>query len=149
MEGAAMMPKWTIRPYSWCTHVYVAAGFYGHKIGISKQPPIRAVQAGHDIGHPAWLIRAWHRPTDARDVEATAHHLIAPFRARERRFEWFTVNEATAIATVEQAIAMVERGETYKSRSRREHERRVELDAKFEAKMQAGREAMAAFYEQS
>ena len=86
------------------TYVYVI-GIPGgpYKIGYSRTPRLRAMQARRENRGEAGVIREWELPRYqlARAVEHYAHWLL---RDAHYENEWFNVTEELAIQTVEHAL---------------------------------------------
>jgi hypothetical protein len=95
------MPVW-----SKCTHLYVASGKYGLKIGISWRVAGRIYQMT-SAREPVTLVGAWERP-DAADVEHAVKQAL-----RDRctfGYEWFGVTEGEMMEAIERASVMVAAG---------------------------------------
>ncbi len=84
-------------------YVYVCATKYGTKIGTTADVERRRKSLSR-----ARVVKAWHRPDDARTVENTALKLMAA--APVVGHECFDVPEADAVAIVEKAIEMADAG---------------------------------------
>jgi hypothetical protein len=97
------MPDW-----SKCTHVYVAHGPLGHKVGIAGNVASRLRFVEYEACGPVALVHSWHRPADARLVEYNAHHILHEHLSSG--LEWFAVSEQEALAAVETAIARIDAG---------------------------------------
>ena len=107
------------------TNVYVARGKYGHKIGMAGKVPARLRFVKREHGSGAELVRSWHRPNDARDVEHAAHQVLDRWRHWHGGREWFRVSEIVAVNAVEHAITLVEAGNFPKSVARLQREKRL------------------------
>jgi hypothetical protein len=92
------------------THVYVARGKLGHKIGISNRVEGRMCDLSTKA-EQVTLVRSWERE-DAADVEHVVKKLL--FVWRSHGFEWFQVGEETMLAAVELAMRMIENGDGLK-----------------------------------
>lgn len=119
--------------YSNRTHVYVARGRYGYKIGVSGNILKRMATLRFDTGNrPVETVKVWHRPNDARAVEYNAQQLLG--HRRSHGFEWFAVSEDKAVAAVEVAITSVEAGTHKIPRGQVERERAKQLKREADAR---------------
>lgn len=85
--------------------VYVMQGLDALKIGFSHSPEARRAQLRRD---GAVKVLRTYDVSDARSVEAAAHHLLAEKR---KRGEWFDVSVEEAESAIEAAVRMVDSGE--------------------------------------
>ena len=88
------------------THVYVCTTDQGVKIGASTNVVERLRQFPN-----ATLVKSWHIPDIAEDVERTALNAmrVSPMHGRE----FFNIPVDMALATVEMAIASCRAGHAY------------------------------------
>jgi hypothetical protein len=96
-----------MNPPGW--NVYVMECERGGKIGISRNLPGRLLQLGYETAKAKRVVRSWHRPDDAKDVEATA---LALMGATETLYnsEHFDAPPEKLIRKVEEAIGLVDAG---------------------------------------
>jgi hypothetical protein len=90
------------------THVYVCVAPRGQvKIGASVDPNVRIKSIDGFFGYPLVLVKFWHRPDDALDVETTTKKLLRKYRIMPHE-EWFSCCVEQAVEAVEGAIHLLD-----------------------------------------
>jgi len=92
-------------------HVYIfwAPGRGVTKIGVAVDPEKRAAgfRRTNRLVTDLQIIETWHRPLDARAVEAVALRLMQPYRCVG---EWFEAGHAAAERAVRRAVRLSDAG---------------------------------------
>lgn len=88
-------------------YVYVIRGADRNKVGIAANVERRLMDLRGDGALE--IVKAWHRPDDARKVEYNARQILLAHCVKG--FEWFSAPVERLVEAVESAIELVEAGQ--------------------------------------